>query len=187
MLLSMLMMFCSDRARCGDLTDMSLRRDRFVIARPLTLRLGALVNWKSGQDVIILTSISDAKATQKFPQGWKTVKPYLRITPRGARKIIAGSWSNRTGIYLSTRLIRMHLTNSNDHADRHLGGPQGGAQRVAREPNMTDHINHCSGHSNPIARPANPTPTHSASATSAAALRSAGVRAPLTARQCSVK
>ncbi|MCC7125596.1 MAG: peroxiredoxin [Acidobacteria bacterium] len=35
-------------------------------------------NWTNGQDVIILTSVSDAEATEKFPQGFKTLKPYLR-------------------------------------------------------------------------------------------------------------
>ena len=37
------------------------------------------VNWKQGQDVIIVPSVSDAEAKQKFPAGWKAVKPYLRI------------------------------------------------------------------------------------------------------------
>ncbi|MGB5026213.1 MAG: peroxiredoxin [Saprospiraceae bacterium] len=37
------------------------------------------VNWKDGEDVIIVTSVSDEEAKEKFPQGWKTVKPYLRI------------------------------------------------------------------------------------------------------------
>jgi alkyl hydroperoxide reductase subunit AhpC len=37
------------------------------------------VNWEKGQDVIILTSVSDAEAKEKFPNGWKAVKPYLRI------------------------------------------------------------------------------------------------------------
>ena len=37
------------------------------------------VNWKNGEDVIILASLSDAEAKEKFPEGWKTVKPYLRI------------------------------------------------------------------------------------------------------------
>ncbi|MBV9912999.1 MAG: peroxiredoxin [Sinobacteraceae bacterium] len=37
------------------------------------------VNWRPGQDVIIPTSISDEQAKQKFPSGWKTLKPYLRI------------------------------------------------------------------------------------------------------------
>jgi len=37
------------------------------------------VNWKQGDDVIILTSVSDEEAKQKYPGGWKTVKPYLRV------------------------------------------------------------------------------------------------------------
>jgi len=38
------------------------------------------VNWKPGEDVIIPTSISDDDAKKMFPNGWKTVKPYLRVT-----------------------------------------------------------------------------------------------------------
>ncbi|MCI0431504.1 MAG: peroxiredoxin [Rhodospirillales bacterium] len=37
------------------------------------------VNWKQGEDVIIPPSVSDEQAKQKFPKGWKTLKPYLRI------------------------------------------------------------------------------------------------------------
>jgi alkyl hydroperoxide reductase subunit AhpC len=40
------------------------------------------VNWKHGDDVIIAPAISDADAKEKFPKGWKTVKPYLRVTPQ---------------------------------------------------------------------------------------------------------
>ena len=36
------------------------------------------VNWKPGQDVIIPTSVSDEDARKKYPQGFKTHKPYLR-------------------------------------------------------------------------------------------------------------
>ena len=39
------------------------------------------VNWKPGGDVIIPPAISDADAKSKFPKGWKTLKPYLRVTP----------------------------------------------------------------------------------------------------------
>jgi len=42
------------------------------------------VNWKPGQDVIIPTSISDEQAKQKFPSGFKTLKPYLRTTKQPA-------------------------------------------------------------------------------------------------------
>ena len=38
------------------------------------------VNWQRGEDVIIAPSISDEEAKTKFPQGWKTLKPYLRVT-----------------------------------------------------------------------------------------------------------
>ena len=37
------------------------------------------VNWKDGDDVIILTAVSDAEAKEKVPQGWKAPRPYLRI------------------------------------------------------------------------------------------------------------
>jgi alkyl hydroperoxide reductase subunit AhpC len=37
------------------------------------------VNWKPGNDVIIPPSVSDEQAKQKFPNGWKTLKPYLRV------------------------------------------------------------------------------------------------------------
>lgn len=36
-------------------------------------------NWNDGEDVIIATSVSDDEAKEKFPNGWKTIKPYLRI------------------------------------------------------------------------------------------------------------
>ena len=37
------------------------------------------VNWQPGQDVIIPPSVPDEQAKQKFPSGWKTLKPYLRM------------------------------------------------------------------------------------------------------------
>jgi alkyl hydroperoxide reductase subunit AhpC len=40
------------------------------------------VNWKQGQDVIILASVSDAEAKEKFPGGWQAPRPYLRIVPQ---------------------------------------------------------------------------------------------------------
>ncbi|HEY4324627.1 MAG TPA: peroxiredoxin [Mucilaginibacter sp.] len=40
------------------------------------------VNWKNGEDVIIVPAVSDAEALEKFPEGWKTIKPYLRIVPQ---------------------------------------------------------------------------------------------------------
>lgn len=46
--------------------------DKYKVATP--------VNWKQGEDVIITTAVSDADAKNLFPAGWKTVKPYLRVT-----------------------------------------------------------------------------------------------------------
>ena len=40
------------------------------------------VNWKDGDDCIISNSINDEDAAKKFPKGFKTVKPYLRLTPQ---------------------------------------------------------------------------------------------------------
>lgn len=40
------------------------------------------VNWKKGEDVIIPPSVTDEVAKQKYPGGWKTLKPYLRIVPQ---------------------------------------------------------------------------------------------------------
>jgi thioredoxin-dependent peroxiredoxin len=37
------------------------------------------VNWRSGEDVIILGSVSDEEAKAKYPDGWRAPKPYLRI------------------------------------------------------------------------------------------------------------
>jgi alkyl hydroperoxide reductase subunit AhpC len=40
------------------------------------------VNWKQGEDVIIVPAVSDDEAKQKYPDGWKSPKPYLRIVPQ---------------------------------------------------------------------------------------------------------
>jgi alkyl hydroperoxide reductase subunit AhpC len=45
--------------------------DRFKVATP--------VNWRAGEDAIIPPSISNDEAHKQFPQGWKELKPYLRI------------------------------------------------------------------------------------------------------------
>lgn len=42
------------------------------------------VNWKQGDDVIILPSVSDAEAQKQFPEGWRAPKPYLRIVRQPA-------------------------------------------------------------------------------------------------------
>ena len=40
------------------------------------------VNWKQGEDVIIVPAVSDEQARERYPDGWKTLKPYLRIVPQ---------------------------------------------------------------------------------------------------------
>ena len=40
------------------------------------------VNWKHGEDVIIVPAVSDEDAKKKYPDGWKSPKPYLRIVPQ---------------------------------------------------------------------------------------------------------
>jgi alkyl hydroperoxide reductase subunit AhpC len=50
---------------------------KFQVATP--------VNWKKGDDVIIVTSVSNDEAKTKFPKGWKQLKPYLRLTPDPSR------------------------------------------------------------------------------------------------------
>jgi thioredoxin-dependent peroxiredoxin len=47
---------------------------KFSVATP--------VNWKHGDDVIIGAAVTDEQAKEKFPNGWTTVKPYLRIVPQ---------------------------------------------------------------------------------------------------------
>ena len=40
------------------------------------------VNWKPGEDVIISGNVTDDQAKQKYPGGWKSPKPYIRIVPQ---------------------------------------------------------------------------------------------------------
>jgi alkyl hydroperoxide reductase subunit AhpC len=44
-----------------------------------TQKVATPVNWNAGEPVIIVPSLSDAQAAERFPQGWKTLKPYLRV------------------------------------------------------------------------------------------------------------
>ena len=46
-----------------------------------TKQVATPVNWNQGEDVIILPSVSDEAASEKYPDGWTTVKPYLRVVP----------------------------------------------------------------------------------------------------------
>ena len=45
--------------------------DKYKVATP--------VNWKQGEDVIIVPAVKDEDAKKLFPQGWKAIKPYLRV------------------------------------------------------------------------------------------------------------
>ena len=45
-------------------------------------RVATPVNWKQGEDVVIVPAVSDAEARQRWPQGWRAPKPYLRIVPQ---------------------------------------------------------------------------------------------------------
>ncbi len=40
------------------------------------------VNWKHGDDVIIVPAVSDEEAKERYPDGWKSPKPYIRIVPQ---------------------------------------------------------------------------------------------------------
>lgn len=40
------------------------------------------VNWKDGDDCIIVPAVSNEDAKEKFPAGWNEIKPYLRVTPQ---------------------------------------------------------------------------------------------------------
>ena len=57
---------------------------RLVDSVQLTARhkVATPVNWKHGEDVIIVPSVSDDEARQRFPGGWKAPKPYLRYVPQ---------------------------------------------------------------------------------------------------------
>ena len=44
-----------------------------------THKVATPANWKQGEDVIIVPAVSDDEAKKKYPGGWKTLKPYLRI------------------------------------------------------------------------------------------------------------
>ena len=51
--------------------DSLLLTDKFKVATP--------VNWKPGEDVIISTAVNNEEAKKLFPEGWKEIKPYLRL------------------------------------------------------------------------------------------------------------
>jgi alkyl hydroperoxide reductase subunit AhpC len=47
-----------------------------------TKKVATPVNWKQGEDVIILPAVSDEDAKKAYPDGWRSPLPYLRIVPQ---------------------------------------------------------------------------------------------------------
>ena len=47
-----------------------------------TYKVATPVNWRQGEDVIIVPAVSDDEAKADFPQGWTAAKPYLRVVPQ---------------------------------------------------------------------------------------------------------
>lgn len=77
-------------ASCGRNFDEILRvidsiqlTDNYKVATP--------VNWKDGDDCIIVPTLSDEDARAAFPAGFETVKPYLRITPQPNKAAKSGN------------------------------------------------------------------------------------------------
>lgn len=50
-----------------------------------THKVATPANWKNGEDVIIVPAVSDAEAKEKYPEGWKTIKPYLRLVSQPSK------------------------------------------------------------------------------------------------------
>ena len=69
------------------------------------------VNWKDGDDVIIVPAVSNEEAKKKFPKGFKEVKPYLRVTPQPNRDAVNPRCRSRVrrspGVNLSGRGIHI--------------------------------------------------------------------------------
>ena len=57
---------------------------RVIDSLQLTARhkVSTPVNWKQGEDVIIIPAVSDEEAAQRFPEGWTALTPYLRLVPQ---------------------------------------------------------------------------------------------------------
>jgi len=70
------------RIRCWQPRAWSLASDRWVLSCLIQRGACFLALMAAGEDVTIAGSVSDEEATQKFPQGWKAPKPYLRIVPQ---------------------------------------------------------------------------------------------------------
>jgi alkyl hydroperoxide reductase subunit AhpC len=57
---------------------------RVIDSMQLTARhkVATPANWREGEDVIIAGSVSNEEAAKQYPEGWKTLKPYLRVVPQ---------------------------------------------------------------------------------------------------------
>ena len=45
-------------------------------------RVATPANWKQGEEVILTAAVTDDEAKKLYPNGWKTVKPYMRVVPQ---------------------------------------------------------------------------------------------------------
>ena len=77
----------SDRAVWLDVNDGACRGARIATAEDLEAAAYVFratpADWKQGEDVIIVPSLQDPKEiAERFPQGYRTIKPYLRVTPQ---------------------------------------------------------------------------------------------------------
>ncbi len=57
---------------------------RVIDSMQLTVKhkVATPVNWVDGDDVIIVPAVSNEEAEKQYPDGWKTLKPYLRVVPQ---------------------------------------------------------------------------------------------------------
>src|SRR3546814_21134001 len=79
---------------------------RAIDSRQLTdkQKLTTPVNWKPGDDAIIVPSLKDDDAKTLLPQGWKTLKPYLRtVKPYKYRSLPTPAWRFRAAAGVAWR------------------------------------------------------------------------------------
>lgn len=61
------------------------------------MEVGTPANWQKGEDIVILPSLDDEAAGEKFPKGFTSIKPYLRITPQPDADAGAGAGMGSIG------------------------------------------------------------------------------------------
>ena len=93
------------------------------------------VNWKQGEDVIIAGSVSDDEAREKYPDGWESPKPYIRIVPDPSSSSwgsgrSSSSFLTRGGVGLHCHATVGHHRRHSAHAGAH--GPDHSASTGAR-------------------------------------------------------